>query len=61
MVTTITIEEGVMRFESFLWTLLAGLLLLSAGVEGTAPITSDGGQFAATDGGNEVPPPGSKP
>lgn len=47
-----------MRFESFLWTLIAALVLSWSGVEtGTAPVTDDGGQFQAADGSSDMPPP----
>ena len=55
-VILITFKGGDMRFESFLWALIAALLVASAGVEkGTSPLTTDE-QYEAADGGSKIPP-----
>jgi hypothetical protein len=48
-----------MRFESVLWAVLALLLVGSGAVSDTAVGTEE--QYSSADGGNEVPPPTTKP
>ena len=44
-----------MRFESFLWTVVALFLAATAGQPTTSPLTTDE-QLEAADGGAKIPP-----